>query len=148
MSLKHRQFLKHIADSISNYLPKEYASPKFIETHWQLQFYYGNNKRIHYEVSRVWNRQGRQIEIGLHFETRNKQHNRDLLHHFDHHLVEICAALEDEIKAEQWDRGWTKIYQLFEDQTLDEALVESICQCLAAFVGVVQPIYEQIDQGA
>lgn len=147
MTLKHTEFMRTLAKQMDNHLPAPYDHFKLWNTKWIFQLYYGDERHIHYEVSRVWNRDGRQLEIGLHFETKDQQRNQWLVTMMDKHLLEIQAALDSDVKAERWDRGWSKVYQIFPDQDLTQALVTDTCQRLAAFITVVQPIYEQIQKG-
>jgi hypothetical protein len=142
MSLKHTDFMLHIAKHLKAELPAPWQDYHLGETRWMCQVYYGDEKRIHYEVSRLWNRQGRILEIGLHFESRDSQLNQGYLHWMDQHLIELQAALPYEVKAEVWDKGWTKVYTLLPDQDLTRAFAQQMTQALAQFIQVVQPIYE------
>ena len=49
---------------------------------------------------------------------RSKDLNRYLLLDFRRNLFEIKAELAESIKAEMWDRGWTKIYEVLPEVEL------------------------------
>lgn len=146
MPLRHTDFMQTIATRLAQHLAPPFNHPRFGETRWLCQVYYGEERRIHYEVSRPANRQGRQIEIGLHFESRDRALNAHLLTCLDRHLLEIQVALERDIKAEMWDKGWAKVYEIYPDQELTEALAEQMTRRLAQFITVVQPIYQAITE--
>ena len=146
MALRHTDFMKTIAGGIGQHLKPPLDDFRLGETRWFCQVYFGRERRIHYEVSRPWSRSGRQIEIGLHFETRDKDRNRALVAAFDRYLMEIQVALGGDVKAEVWDKGWTKVYQIFPDTDLTESLAAKTTQQLAAFIRVLQPIYQTIEQ--
>lgn len=147
MALKHTQFMRLVAQHIGQYLPAEYQHFQKGHTEWYSQIYFGSDKNIHYEVSRTWNKTGRQLEIGLHLESRDKALNLRLLNQLDGYLLQIRDELQTEVLADVWDRGWTKIYELHPDQELSEAWLEYTAERLAKFIGVVQPIFERLKQG-
>jgi hypothetical protein len=136
--------MKTIAGRISEHLAPPLENFHLGETRWFCQVYFGRDRRIHYEVSRPWSRSGRQIEIGLHFESQDKDRNRALVAAFDRHLLEIHAALGREVKAEIWDKGWAKVYEIHPDTDLSESLAHDITQRLAEFIAVMEPIYQSI----
>jgi hypothetical protein len=143
-TLKHTQFMQGLKEPIKHYLPPEYQQYRLGETRWLFQIYFGDERRIHYEVSRVYAKQGRMLEIGLHFESRNRKLNHALLRSFQQHLVEVWEKLGDQVIAEQWDRGWTKVYEAYPDMELTDETLDFAAQRLARFVTVMQPIYLHI----
>jgi len=60
----------------------------------------------------------------------------------EQHLIEIRVALESEVWADVWDRGWTKIYELHPDQLTEDHL-HFVARRWAKFIDVVQPILEK-----
>ncbi|KAB2904620.1 MAG: hypothetical protein F9K27_08915 [Anaerolineae bacterium] len=143
MTLKHTQFMRLIAQQVGVYLPPEYKHYRKGHTDWYSQIYLGSDKNIHYEVSRPWNKAGRQVEIGLHLETRDRDYNLRLLAQLDHYLMQIRDELQADVLADVWDRGWTKIYELHSDQELNDDWLQYVAERLAKFVVVVQPIFER-----
>lgn len=143
--LKHSDFMKGIEPLLREYVPKKWQKFRLGETRWFFQVYFdGRERRIHYEVSRPSARQGRMLEIGLHFESRNKQLNRQLLEAIRRYILEIREQLGDQVVAEQWDRGWTKVYEAYPSPALTDEAQDFAAQRLAQFIATVQPIYKHI----
>src|SRR5687768_6254016 len=73
-----------------------------------VQFWFGADRAIHYEV---WiHDRTAQMELGLHFESTPAR-NRELFRRFDAELLSIQAVLGPTIWLEEWDRGWSRIYE-------------------------------------
>ena len=85
-----------------------------------------------------------ELEIGLHFESRNAAANERLLNGFMQHLIEVKAELGDRFEAEMWDRGWTKVYETFPMATSDTAYVDQVAARLAQVIVVMQPILVEL----
>lgn len=105
---------------------------------WLLQFHYGE-PRLHYEVARV--RGGNGWELGFHCEAKDKHLNRLMLYGFRRHLFEIKDTLGESIEAEMWDRGWTKIYEVYPEGELTLNYQQLVGQRLAEFITCLHPIY-------
>lgn len=142
--LKHTVFMARTAQQVAEHLAKPYPRHQFGEKRWLCQVYLGQDRRIHYEVSRPWSRSGRQLEIGLHLESRTKGLNRELLARLDPYVHQIRAELGQVVYAEFWDRGWAKVYYSHPDAPLTPDLVSQTAQGLVTFIEVVQPIYQHI----
>ena len=113
---------------------------------WLSQVYY-DDKRIHYELVKLPPRYGdNRLEIGLHFETKDRALNDRLLTGFDRHLFEIRATLGDDWWAEPWDRGWTKVYTAFTYQVMDDQLLDETAAQLARAIAALHPIYQHIKE--
>jgi hypothetical protein len=111
-----------------------------------VQFYYANSL-LHYEVVTHGERRGL-LELGLHFESRNPDENARLLTGFMQHLFEIKAELGDQVEAEMWDKGWTKVYETIPLETMNEAYLDRVAERLARMIGVLQPILEKVARDA
>lgn len=142
--LKHTQFMNGLRDLVPEYLPNALQKYKLGRTDWFFQLYYGKDRRIHYEVSRTWSRSDRKLEIALHFESRDKDLNRFLLQKFQRYLLELRAKLGDKVVAEQWDRGWTKVYEAYPSEALTGQAQQFAAERLATFIAEVQPLYEHL----
>jgi hypothetical protein len=94
---------------------------------------------LHYEVARVRDRRG--WELGFHCEAQDKALNRYLLRGFRRHLFEIKDVLGESIEAEMWDRGWSKIYEVYPEGELTLAYQQEMGQRLAAIITCLHPIY-------
>jgi hypothetical protein len=108
---------------------------------WLVQFHYGE-PRLHYEVSSAKYRPG--WELGFHCEARDKHLNRVLLNGFRRHLFEIKDTLGESIEAEMWDRGWTKIYEVYPDGELNTAYQEALATRVCEFIVCLHPIYVEL----
>ncbi len=140
--------MRHIAQHVRDHLPADMQPYAHLgEQRWLAQVYFGSDRRIHYEVSRPWSKSGRRLEIGLHLESRNKPFNREVIACFDQQLLTIRHALDEDVWAEPWDRGWTKLYFACADEDLTENHARATARRMARFITVVQPIYEHIRAG-
>lgn len=144
MALKHTHFMKQLPQVVAEFLPPPYQNFHKGHTEWYSQIYFGDDRHIHYEISRTWNKAGRQLEIGLHLESKDRDFNWRLLQKLDGYLVQICDELQRDVKADVWDRGWTKIYEIYPDQELTETWLKYTAERLAKFITVVQPILESL----
>ena len=123
-------------------LPKALQGFKVARRSWLVQLYY-TDPLLHYEVVTLGVKRG-ELEIGLHFESRNAALNARLLDGMTRHLIEIKAELGEGFEAEMWDRGWTKVYETFPMETFNEAYVDRVATRLAQVIAVLQPILEEI----
>jgi hypothetical protein len=123
-------------------LPKKLQAFKVNLRPWLVQFY-TTDPLLHYEVVTLGERRG-VLEIGLHFESRASEVNAKLLEGFMKYLFEIKLELGDQIEAEMWDKGWTKVYETIELEPFDEAYLDHVAGRLAKMMTVLQPIFEKV----
>ena len=103
------------------------------------QFWFGADRTIHYEV---WiHERTAQIELGLHFESTASR-NRELYRRFDAELLSIQSILGDSIWVEEWERGWSRIYETQPLWPLDSARVITTSDRLAEMITTLQPILD------
>jgi hypothetical protein len=100
-----------------------------------VKLYYGN-RDLHYEASHHARR--RTFEIGLHFEADDLTNAR-LLGAFRTHERRIQRKLPT-ARFEEWDRGWTRIWEPVAYERLDEALRDDLAKRLALYVATLEPI--------
>ena len=115
---------------------------KFRSAHrsWLCQLYY-RDPNLHYEVWNLGQARGK-LELGLHFESRNHDVNMALLNGFARRMVEVKATLGPQWEAEQWDRGWTKVYETVPYEPFSDETLEAIAARLARAMSVLQPIWD------
>lgn len=143
-AIKVSSFVKMVPEQARGYLPRSLQKFKVFLMPWLSQVYY-DNKLLHYELVKLPSRYSdNRLELGLHFESRDKALNEALLTGFDHYLYEIREALGDSWCAEPWDRGWSKVYTTFDYEIMDEAFADEMAQQLARTIQVMQPIYEVV----
>lgn len=145
--LRHTDFMKGLTGLLKEQLPREHLGFHLGETKWYYQLYYGKERNIHYEVNRPAARCGRMLEIGLHFELRNPHLNASLLHEFTRYILEIREALGDQVVAESWDRGWSKVYEAYPGEILTPELQAFSVERMVAFITAIQPLYLFIAKG-
>ena len=80
-------------------------------------------------------------ELGFHCEANDKNMNRLLLNGFRRHLFEIKDTLGESIEAEMWDRGWTKIYEVYPEADLTSAYQAALGQRMAQIITCLHPIF-------
>ncbi len=133
--MEPRSFLRTLPDFVPPLLRAELRDFRSNARWVIVQFHYGN-RDIHYEA---WHRaRERTIEIGLHFEA-DEMTNARLLGAFRTHERAIHRALPD-ARLEEWDKGWTRIWEPVAAETLDEALQRDVAARLARYVSTLEPI--------
>ena len=137
--LSRTEFLKTLPELVVARLPEPLQAIKVRQPYrWLLQLHYGE-PRLHYEVSGAKHRPG--WELGFHCEAKDKRLNRFLLQGFRRHLFEIKETLGEQVEAEMWDRGWTKIYEVHPEEDLTADYQAQIGARLALFIICLHPIY-------
>jgi hypothetical protein len=109
---------------------------------WLCQFYY-RDPNLHYEVWNLGEARGK-LELGLHFESRDHNVNMALLQGFSRRMIEVKATLGPQWEAEQWDRGWTKVYETVPYEPFSDETLAAIAARLAGAIGVLQPIWDSL----
>ncbi len=140
--MKAHEFMRAVPAATRPKLPKRLQTFKVNVRPWLVQLYY-TDPLLHYEVVTLGERRG-QLEIGLHFESRNSVINAELLDGFLQHLFEVKAELGDQVEAEMWDKGWTKVYETLPLETFNAEYLERVARRLATMMMVLQPIFEQV----
>ena len=107
---------------------------------WLCQLYY-HDPNLHYEVWNLGQARGK-LELGLHFESHNHEVNMALLNGFARRMVEVKATLGPQWEAEQWDRGWTKVYETVPYEPFSDETLEAIAARMARAMSVLQPIWD------
>lgn len=137
--LSQANFLKTLPELVLARLPEPLQGIQPRQPwRWIVQFHYGE-PRLHYEVSRTPKQGG--WELGFHCEARDKDLNRFLLNGFRRHLFEIKDNLGETVEAEMWDKGWTKIYEVYPERPLTADYQREIGQRLAEIITCLHPIY-------
>ena len=141
-TLSQTKFLKTLPELVLPRLPQPLRGIKVHQPwRWLIQFHYGE-PRLHFEVSSARYRPG--LELGFHCESRDRNLNRHLLNGFRRHLFEIKDMLGPTVEAEMWDRGWTKIYDVYPAGSLTEAYQADVAARLADFIVCLHPIYVEL----
>ncbi len=138
-ALSQNKFLNTLPDAVVPHLPPPLRGIKSRQPWgWLVQFYF-SEPRLHYEVAKVVRSGG--WELGFHCEAHDNNLNRLLLNGFRRHLFEIKDTLGESIEAEMWDRGWTKIYEVYPDADLTVEYQAALGQRMAAIITCLHPIF-------
>ena len=142
--LSSNHFLQTLPNVVIPHLPSALQKVQ-VRRPWRylVQFHYGE-PHLHYEVSRAARGQG--WELGFHCESGDPNLNRFLLNGFRRHLFEIKDALGERIEAEMWDKGWTKIYEVYPERELTAGYQMEIGRRLAEIITCLHPIYVNLRQ--
>lgn len=141
-TLSQNRFLKTLPELVIARLPEPLQGIQVRQPFsWLIQFHFGE-PWLHYEVSSARYRSG--WELGFHCESKDRDLNRFLLGGFRRHLFEIKDTLGEQVEAEMWDRGWTKIYEVYPEEALTRAYQQAVADRLAEFISCLQPIVAQL----
>jgi len=136
------QFLRRLPAAIRPHLPPSVAHPWQIHARSRLlKLWSGPEDTIHYEI---WVHDGRQLlELGLHCEAEPARNAR-IRQGLADYLFDLKAALGNGVELEEWDRGWTRLYETHPLFPLDEPRLEEIAQRTGVFVATVEPLYQEV----
>lgn len=140
--LSSSQFMRLLPNATRPHLPPALRKFRVATRGWLCQLYY-RDPRLHYEVWNMGERRG-VLELGLHFEGRDREANLALLAGFSRRMVEVKATLGPQWEAEPWDRGWTKVYETLPYEPFSDALLDAVSQRLAHAMSVLQPIWDAL----
>ena len=59
-------------------------------------------------------------------------------------MVEVKATLGPQWEAEQWDRGWTKVYETVPWEPFTDETLQAVATRLARAMCVLQPIWDSL----
>lgn len=142
--LGYYEFLRTLPNLIRPGLPGEWQSFRVHQPYqWLLQLHFGE-PALHYEIGRVAHRP--ELELGLHFEAKEAHLNRYLLLGFRRHFFEIRDELGERIEAEMWDKGWSKVYELYPAGELTEEYQAAVSQRFVQIMLVLHPVFLKLRQ--
>jgi hypothetical protein len=131
-----------LPDAVRPNLPPALQKFRSLHRSWLCQIHYGQ-PQLHYEVWNLGERRNK-LEIGLHFESRDRAENAALLRAFSARMVAVKASLGPQWEAEHWDRGWTKVYETVPYEPFSAEVLDTIARRLARAMTVLQPLWEEI----
>ena len=136
--MKSSEFMRALPEAVRPRVSKRFRDFKVATRSWLAQLYY-EDARLHYEVWNLGDRRKR-LEIGLHFESQNRDLNVRLLDGMQAHLIEIKAELGQSFEAEPWDKGWTKVYETIPLESFTADYLEQVAVRMAQVMNVLEPI--------
>ena len=141
-NITQAQFLSTLPDVTIPHLPPPLRGITVRQPwRWLIQFHYGEAS-LHYEVSKVPRLDG--WELGFHCEAKDKHLNRYLLNGFRQHLFEIKDTVGSSVEAEMWDRGWTKIYEIYPFVAMTSDHQKDVGWRVAQLISCIQPIFAEL----
>jgi hypothetical protein len=135
-ALQPRDFLKRIPHAVKLGVPPALASFHSTTRFSLTKVWYGNAD-IHYEVD--LRARARSLELGLHFES-DALTNARLLSAFKAHERRIHKALGGDVRVEEWDRGWARVWESCSFAALDDELLAAVAGRCAAYIVALEPI--------
>ncbi|MCS6909601.1 MAG: hypothetical protein NZM11_03410 [Anaerolineales bacterium] len=142
--LTSSQFMAALPAAVRPHLPPALQKFRSVHRSWLCQLYY-TDPRLHYEVWNLGERRNR-LEIGLHFESRDRALNAALLRGFSARMVAVKAILGPQWEAEHWDKGWTKVYETVPYEPFSTEVLDAVARRLARAITVLQPLWEEIQR--
>ncbi len=137
--MEPRTFLRSLPAAIRERVPGTLADFRSGGGFSLAQCWYGN-RALHYEC---WvRRPQRAIEVGLHFEA-DALTNARLLGAFRAHERAIRRALGPGPRLEEWDRGWSRVWESLPLEPLDEELRDRVADRLARYITTLEPILRE-----
>ena len=138
--LTSSQFMQMLPAASREQLPAGLRKFRHAHRAWLCQLYY-RDPRLHYEVWNYGEQRGK-LELGLHFESRDRDVNAALLAGFSRRMVEVKATLGPQWEAEPWDKGWTKVYETVPYEPFSTEVLHAMAGRLARAMAVLQPIWD------
>ncbi len=140
-NMKSSVLVKGVAQEVSAYFARA-GRPVRSTVRWHLaQFWWGTDQAVHFELA--VHERSLQIELGLHFEA-TADRNRAIYAAFSPHIIEIQGQLGDTVWLEEWDRGWSRLYETVPLFPLDDARVYALAGRLCEIMDFLQPMYESL----
>ena len=134
MTSDWRSTFRTIPTRLRASLPADLQSFEWSATSWMAKAWYGN-RALHYEI---WLRSSAKVvEVGLHFEA-DALTNARLLAAFRSRAREIKRGLGPGARIEEWDKGWTRVWEAFPVATPD--VRENVASRFCDYIRVLEPI--------
>jgi hypothetical protein len=140
--LTSSQFMTALPAATRARLPAGLRQFRSAHRSWLCQLY-TLDPSLHYEVWNMGESRGK-LELGLHFESRDRDRNAALLAGFAKQMVEIKATLGPQWEAEAWDKGWSKVYEVLPLEPFSDEILEAVSRRLAGAITVLQPILDEL----
>ena len=134
------EFMERIPLALRPKLPPPLRDFRWQARSYLVQIYY-DQPTIHFEVWSI-RRLGR-LEMGLHFEGKDRAFNERMLLFFERYIIEIKAQVGKSVELERWDRGWTRIFESIPLPRFNETSLVSVSTRLAKMISLLQPLCDR-----
>ncbi len=136
MSSSWPALFRGIPPLLNQQVPADLGAFQWNAINWQAKAWSGN-KALHYEI---WVRHhAKTVELGLHFEA-DALTNARLLGAFRSRAKDVRRGLGRDPRIEEWDKGWTRIWEPFSLEKLEPAFTGRIQSRFVDYVRVLEPI--------
>jgi hypothetical protein len=135
--LSKAEFLRGVLEGVRARLGAELQGLS-ARQQWSLIKVFAEDPRIHFELWLHANRAT--AELGLHFETRNAEHNQHLLEYVADDLPFLKEVLGQGLEAEPWDKGWTRLYISYRLDRLNRDEQDRMADAYTRFIETLEPI--------
>ena len=133
--------MRTIPQALRSKLPSPLRDFRWQARSYLVQIYY-DQPAVHFEVWSI--RRLSRLEIGLHFESEDRNLNEALFRHLDQYIIEIKAQLGEKVELERWDRGWARLYESIPLPSFSQRFAEEVASRLAQMIIVLYPYLEEI----
>lgn len=113
------RIFREIPALLRSELPADLRAFRWQATSWMAKAWFGN-RALHYEI---WVRP-KVVELGLHFES-DELTNARLYGAFRARSKEIARALGKDARIEEWDKGWSRVWEPLARADIDEQLLRT-----------------------
>jgi hypothetical protein len=140
-SLRIRDFLAIVHASLTEEMGREMREFESRQRFGYLQYYRGE-PGVHYEI---WvQRKTQRLEIGLHFETADRDRNYAAAEALAERAPEIVARVGPEYELEEWTKTWTRLHRSFAAPVLTEELASQAASDAAALIRGMEPLLDDL----
>jgi hypothetical protein len=140
-SLRIRDFLAIVHASLTEAMGREMEGFGSRQRFGYLQYYRGDAS-IHYEI---WvQRKTQRLEIGLHFESPDRDRNYAAAEALAERAPEIVARVGPEYELEEWTKTWTRLHRSFAAPALTEQLAADAASHAAALIRGMEPLLAEL----
>ncbi len=140
-AMKTKEFLAEAAELVRAQLPPSLGIPGVAGPLGSLVKIHFGDPKVHYEMW-VRKRMGL-VETGLHFEGAANENSRCLQAMLNEY-ADLVSSLGPEVRAEEWDKSWTRVHRTFEFDSLDEDLLIIVSGSVSRMVRVLEPAVRSI----
>jgi hypothetical protein len=140
-SLRIRDFLALVHEGMVARLGAKLGGLEWRQRFGYLQYFRGD-PAIHYEI---WvQRKTERLEIGLHFESPDRERNYAAAGMLADRAPDIVAAAGREYELEEWTAVWTRLHRAFAAPTLTPELAAEAAERAAGFITAMEPIIKKL----
>jgi len=140
-SLRIREFLALVHDGVADRLGADLGGMQSRQRFGYLQYYRGD-PGIHYEI---WvQRRTSRLELGLHFETADRERNYAAAEALSMRQPDVVAAIGPDYELEEWTAQWTRLHRSFRASTLTRELADEAATRVCDLMRGMEPLLNEL----